>query len=407
MSATQNTIPKDWQEVRLGDIATITRGGSPRPIESFITDEKDGLNWLRIGDIEASAKYITHTSQKIKKEGLSKTTLVKNGDFILSNSMSFGRPYIMKTEACIHDGWLAFKDIKLNIVNIEFLYYLFESDLLQNNFKTIAAGSGVKNLKKESVSNIFVDIPLISEQKKIAEILSNIDLEIGKIKEIISQLEKLKDGILREIFTTGINHKNFKKTKIGNIPVEWDVKRLEEVVFFENGKAHENFIDDNGNFIVVNSKFIAQNGEVVKRTNKGLKILNKGDIAIVMSDIPRGKALAKCFFVDEDNKYTLNQRIGLLRPLGSYSKYFFYFLNRNKYFLNFSNETSQTNLRKQQVLDCPIAIPPVSEQEKIAEIILSIDEKLSINILYKEKLLELKKGLSQDLLTGKVRTINS
>lgn len=404
MLTTQSTILKEWQRVRLGDIATITRGGSPRPIENFITDEKDGLNWLRIGDIEPSEKYITRTSQKIKKEGLSKTTLVKNGDFILSNSMSFGRPYIMKIEACIHDGWLAFKDIRSNIVNTEFLYYLFESDLLQNNFKAIAAGSGVKNLKKETVSNISINIPTFFEQKKIAEILSMVDLEIGKTDEIILQTEKLKEGILKNIFTKGIDHKDFRKTKFGDIPVDWDIKKLEEVVFFENGKAHENFIDDKGDFIVVNSKFIAQNGAVVKRTNNGLKVLKKGDIAIVMSDIPQGRALAKCFFVDEDNRYTLNQRIGLLRPLNGYNKYFFYFLNRNKYFLNFSNETSQTNLRRQQVLDCPVAIPPLKEQEKIAEIISSIDEKISTDTIHKETLIKLKKGLMQDLLSGKVRT---
>lgn len=404
MSTAKSTILKGWQRMRLGDVATITRGGSPRPIENFITDEKDGLNWLRIGDIEPYKKYILRTSQKIKKDGLSKTTLVKNGDFILSNSMSFGRPYIMKIEACIHDGWLAFKNIKSNVVDTEFLYYLLESDLLQNNFKAIAAGSGVKNLKKESVSNISITIPPSSEQSKIAEILSMVDLEIEKNEEIILQTEKLKEGVLSKLFTKGIGHKDFKKTKFGDIPVNWDVKTLEEVVFFENGKAHENFIDDNGNFIVVNSKFIAQNGEVIKRTNNGLKILNKGDIAIVMSDIPQGKALAKCFFVDEDNKYTLNQRIGLLRPLNGYNKYFFYFLNRNKYFLNFSNETSQTNLRKQQVLDCPIAIPPLNEQKKIAEIISSIDEKIFVNVRHKEKLNKLKKGLMSDLLSGKVRT---
>ncbi|MEX1014233.1 MAG: restriction endonuclease subunit S [Candidatus Paceibacterota bacterium] len=268
----------------------------------------------------------------------------------------------------------------------------------------------IANHKRHYISQyqeLDIITPSIKEQRKIAEILSSVDDEIEKVDEMISKAEKLKKGLVPDLVTKGINHKKFKKTGFGNIPTEWSIKKLEDVVFFENGKAHENFIDDDGKFVVINSKFIAQNGDVIKRTNNGLKILNKGDIAVVMSDIPQGRALGKCFFVDEDNKYTLNQRIGLLRPLDAYNKYFFYVLNRNKYFLDFSNDTGQTNLRKQQVLDCPLLIPPISEQKKIAEIFDTFEEKISLNKQLKEKLFQLKKGLVLDLLSGKVRTINN
>lgn len=194
-------IPEEWSVVKLNELATITRGGSPRPIENFITNEDDGLNWLKIGDIESGGKYITYTSQKIKKSGLSKTTLVHEGDFILSNSMSFGRPYIMKIDACIHDGWLAFKDVKTNLISSEFLYYLLSSKNLQNNFGTIAAGSGVKNLKKESVSNVAVALPPVKEQEKIAEILSTVDEKILVNKKLKEKLTLLKKGLMQDLLS--------------------------------------------------------------------------------------------------------------------------------------------------------------------------------------------------------------
>ncbi|MDD3806862.1 MAG: restriction endonuclease subunit S [Candidatus Marinimicrobia bacterium] len=380
-------VPKGWQIKQVDQICDLGRGrvinktelmqnSGVFPVYSSQTSNNGQFGAIRTYDFDG--EYVTWTTDG----EYAGTTFYRTGKFNCTN-------------VC---GTLKAKNEKE--IDMQFLTYVLLS--ITKNYVVRTANPKLMN---GVMAKIPVVVPQINEQKKIAEILSTVDLEIEKTEEIISQTEKLKEGILRELFTKGIGHKNFKKTNLGNIPANWDIKKLEEVVFFENGKAHENFIDDSGEFIVVNSKFIAQNGGVVKRTNNGLKILNKGDVAIVMSDIPQGKALAKCFFVDEDNKYTLNQRIGLLRPLNGYNKYFFYFLNRNKYFLNFSNETSQTNLRRQQVLDCPVAIPPLKEQEKIAEIISSIDEKISINMQHKETLLKLKKGLSQDLLTGKVRTI--
>ena len=176
-----------------------------------------------------------------------------------------------------------------------------------------------------------------------------------------------------------------------------------KVADFENGKAHENSISDDGKYIVVNSKFISSDGKIAKYSDKNLSPLKTGEIVMVMSDIPNGKALGKCFLILENNKYTLNQRICLLRPKNGDSKFFYYFLNRNKYFLNFNNGTSQTNLRRDEVLNCPFLVPPKPEQEKIAEILSAVDEKISINKKLKEKLTQLKKGLMSDLLSGKVR----
>lgn len=97
--------PKDWTIVRLGDVADIYRGGSPRPIEAYLTQLATGVNWIKIGDVELGAKYINKTEERIKHSGVSSSRRVYKGDFLLSNSMSFGRPYILNIDGCIHDGW--------------------------------------------------------------------------------------------------------------------------------------------------------------------------------------------------------------------------------------------------------------------------------------------------------------
>src|SRR5262245_14536722 len=126
MIPNEKILPKDWNLVTLGDIFLIERGGSPRPIEDFITNESNGVNWIKIGDTKGAKKYITRTQEKIRPEGLKKTRMVYEGDFILSNSMSFGRPYIMKTSGCIHDGWLVIR--KNENVDTDFLYYSLSSN---------------------------------------------------------------------------------------------------------------------------------------------------------------------------------------------------------------------------------------------------------------------------------------
>lgn len=134
---------------------------------------------------------------------------------------------------------------------------------------------------------------------------------------------------------------------------------------FFNGKAHEKSIDENGKYIVVNSKFISSEGKSFKRTNEQMFPLYKGDIVMVMSDVPNGKALAKCFIIDEDDTYSLNQRICCIRSKEFDTKYLYYQLNRNEHFLAFNNGENQTNLRKDDILDCPLIKPSLEEQKRM------------------------------------------
>ena len=121
---------------KLGDVIEVARGGSPRPIKSFITTEDDGVNWIKIGDTKQGGKYISTTKEKIKPSGVSHSRYVKENDFLLSNSMSFGRPYILKTTGCIHDGWLVLSKYQESFI-ADYLYYLLSSSLVQNQFESL------------------------------------------------------------------------------------------------------------------------------------------------------------------------------------------------------------------------------------------------------------------------------
>lgn len=159
----------------MGAIATIVRGASPRPIKNFVTTAEDGVNWIKIGDVKPGSKYITDTAEKITREGAKKSRYVKAGDFILSNSMSFGRPYIMKTEGCIHDGWLAISDFE-NFFLSDFLYHLLNSNKYQQMMKQKASfGGAVQNLNADIVKELEMPIISLQEQKEIVSILDRFD----------------------------------------------------------------------------------------------------------------------------------------------------------------------------------------------------------------------------------------
>ena len=189
----------DCPSVRLGDVAKIFRGGSPRPIQNYITEESTGINWIKIGDVATDAKYIKHTAEKIKPTGVQMSRQVKAGDFILSNSMSFGRPYILKIDGCIHDGWLAIQDYQ-ETFDVDYLYYLLGSDFVLAQYQTNAAGSSVKNLNKEIVSNIILPQTPIPEQHMIANQIATIDNALNDCRAQLAKAQNLKNGLMSYFF---------------------------------------------------------------------------------------------------------------------------------------------------------------------------------------------------------------
>jgi len=171
----------NWKTVNLDEVCEICRGGSPRPIMNFITDREDGVNWIKIGDVDEGDKYISHTNEKIIPEGIKSSREVVSGDLILSNSMSFGRPYILQLDGCIHDGWLRIRN-NSKILDKEYLYYFLCSSVAQNQFKSVATGSVVNNLKSDTVKAVKMKLPPLEVQVNIVKIMNNLDerIEINK-----------------------------------------------------------------------------------------------------------------------------------------------------------------------------------------------------------------------------------
>ena len=174
-------LPYNWSWCKLNELANISRGGSPRPIENYITTDIDGINWIKIGDTSPESKYIIGAKEKIKPSGIKHSRFVHSGDFLLTNSMSFGRPYILKINGCIHDGWLVFSDIK-SCLDQDYLYYALSSKYIYNAFSLVAAGSTVKNLKSDTVKQVIFPIPPIEEQKRIVLTIDKLFTELKQIQ---------------------------------------------------------------------------------------------------------------------------------------------------------------------------------------------------------------------------------
>ncbi|MDM8237591.1 restriction endonuclease subunit S [Pseudoflavonifractor phocaeensis] len=174
-------IPENWTWVKLGKVCIIARGGSPRPIKEYITTADDGVNWIKIGDTEKNGKYISSTVEKIKPSGVSKSRMVHAGDFLLTNSMSFGRPYILKIDGCIHDGWLVISQIN-KIFDQDFLYWMLSSNYAYMQFCGKVSGAVVKNLNSDKVANSVFPLPPLPEQKRI----------VARLEELLPLCERLK-----------------------------------------------------------------------------------------------------------------------------------------------------------------------------------------------------------------------
>ncbi len=177
-------------EVLIGDVISISRGASPRPISAFITDREDGVNWIKIGDVSENSLYIMKTEERITPEGAKKSRMVHKGDFILSNSMSFGRPYILGINGCVHDGWLIMSDFK-ETFNELYLYHAIRSDDVQYQFSGKVNGATVKNLNSDLVKKTFIKVPPMELQNQFATFAERTDK--SKFANMLIPFETLKD----------------------------------------------------------------------------------------------------------------------------------------------------------------------------------------------------------------------
>jgi len=276
---------------------------------------------------------------------------------------------------------------------------LLEAYLTMLDISPFITGAAPPKLTLGNLKNIPIPVPQDkAEQQKIADCFSSIDELITAHSQKYEALKAHKKGLMQQLFPA--EGETVPKLRFPEFQDagEWGDKPLGEVAKYENGKAHEQGISETGNFIVVNSKFISTDGDVKKYTDKVFCAAEKDDILMVLSDLPNGRALAKCFFVDADNIYTVNQRICKLTTNKAVSIMLFYSLNRKPYFLAFDDGVKQTNLKKNDVLNCPILLPKdLEEQQKIADCLSSIDDLITTQTQKIESLKTHKKGLMQQL----------
>ena len=199
LTANKKRNTSSWEQRKFSELVQIERGGSPRPIDDFITDTPNGLNWIKIGDAPTQGNYITKTAEKIRPEGLSKTREVHPGDLILSNSMSFGKPYIMGIDGCIHDGWLLIRNT-YGVFDLTFLCHLLGTPQMLSQYRSLAAGSTVNNLNKELVGNTVVTIPSITEQRVLGDYLEQLDNLITLHQRELEKLQNIKKSMLEKMF---------------------------------------------------------------------------------------------------------------------------------------------------------------------------------------------------------------
>lgn len=369
-------MKQGWEIKKLGEVCTIERGGSPRPIDAFLTNAEDGVNWIKIGDATAGSKYITFTKEKIKPEGVKKSRMVYKGDFILSNSMSFGKPYILGIDGCIHDGWLVLRDVK-NLFNKSYLYYYLSSPNIYREFKRLAVGGVVNNLNSELVRSVNVVIPPLPEQEKIVSELDCLSGLIEKKRQQLKELDALAQSIFYEMF--------------GN-PVEnergWEVKKLGEVCVIERGGSPRPISDyltnsENGvNWIkigdaVEGSRFINHTEEKIKPEGvKKSRMVYKGDF-ILSNSMSFGKpyilGLDGCI---HDGWLVIRDSNGLFNK-----NYLYYYLSSNDLYCEFKKLAVGgvvNNLNSKIVRDVNVSIPPLAIQHEFASQIESIDKQKAL-----------------------------
>jgi type I restriction enzyme S subunit len=413
-------LPKGWNFVTMGDSFTIERGGSPRPIKDFITDNKDGINWIKIGDTKGITKYIKSTKEKIKPEGLYKSRMVYEDDFILSNSMSFGRPFIMKTTGCIHDGWLVIR--KNETINNDYLYLVLTSNQVYIQFCNLAKGSTVKNLNIEAVKKVVIPLPSLETQQaivsKIEELFSELDKGIEDLKTAQQQLKTYRQSVLKWAFEGKLTNENVKD---GELPKGWEILAINEISDVNPKLPNKEDLDREIEVQFLPMKLVMELVNKIHLTEirKLHEVLKGSYTPFIDNDIIFAK-VTPCM---ENGKIAIVEKLKNGIGFGSSefhvvrtkekvnNKFMFYFLVQNRFRNEAANEmTGAVGLRRvprQFIEKYQIPLPTLKEQNLIIQEIESrlsvadkMEESIAHSLLQAESLRQsiLKKAFSGELV---------
>ena len=348
-----------WTYKKLGEVispAKVIKNGNNNNLPILSITMRDGI-------VTQNSRF----KKVIASVDTSTYKVVKNGQLVIAFPIDEGLIYTQDiVEAGIMSPAYNVWDVDFSNLNRRFLITYLHSPYAMKYYKSKLRGTTMRrrSIPKEDLLNMPLPCPLLSEQQSIVAELDKINELISLKKAQLSDLDSLAQSIFYDIFGDPIENEK-----------GWEVKKIGEIASFYNGKAHENVIDEDGKYIVVNAKYIASNGNIIKKTNEQLFPLYTNDIVMVMSDVPNGKALARCSLITSDNSYSLNQRICAFREYKQNPIYLLFVLNRNSYFLGFDDGNGQTNLRKNEVINCPVPLPPLSLQQEFAKRIELIEQQ--------------------------------
>ena len=380
----------NWRYVKIGDVCTVERGGSPRPIDKFITVDPNGINWIKIGDTNSSM-YITQTAQKIIPEGMKKSRYVQPGDFLLSNSMSFGRPYILKIDGCIHDGWLVLRDND-GIFDKRFLYYYLSSPSTYQKFKNMAVGGVVNNLNSEMVRGVTVPVPPMDEQIDIVTTLDKVTELIALRKEQLGKLDQLVKSRFIELFGDPVYNNNGLPTK-----------KLCELGSLDRGRSQHRPRNDpkllNGPYPLIQTGEVASAGLYIteyKNTYSELglqqsKMWKAGTLCItIAANIAQTAILTfDACFPDSVVGFVPNDAVSAI-----YMHYWFGFFQ--KILEEQAPQVAQKNINLKILSDLDVMVPTKEQQEQFAAFVEQTDKSKQSVQQSLEKLETLKKSLMQE-----------
>lgn len=403
-------IPEDWEVRSMGEHSSIARGGSPRPIDAYLTTSASGVNWIKIGDSSVGGKYIYRTAEKIISEGVARSRLVHSGDLLLSNSMSFGRPYILKIDGCIHDGWLVIQDYK-EVFDTEFLYYVLGIPLTTNQYRALAAGSGVQNLNKVLVSKVSIIGPRdICEQRRIAAALSDVDELIASLTELLDKKRNLKKGAMQQLLTG--------KRRLPGFTGKWVEKRLGRCAQIKarigwQGLTTSEYLESGPYYLIGGTDF--KDGRIdwdgcfhvsPERYRQDVYIQTRRNDVLVTKDGTIGKVAV---LDDMPGPGTLNSGVYVIRSVDEklsqvYLSWIFLSTRFDCFIDKLAAGSTISHLYQRDIVNFEFIVPPtIAEQKSIAEVLTDMDNEIAGVEAELEKAKNLKTGMMQQLLTGKVR----
>ena len=291
--------------------------------------------------------------------------VVEPGDILFAKMQATKKTLLINedlSQNIYSTGFYAVKP-KDGLITKKCLFYLINSSLFLGEKDKNCSGATQKAINNQGLSSIELNIPEFSVQKLLTQKLD----VLSKVIEVKQSQIRFFDNLIKARFVEMFGDR-FLNT------MNWPTKKLGECATFRNGKAHEKVISETGQYVLITSRAIASDLQDVRRTDSLLTPLATGDIVMVMSDVPNGKALAKCLLITENEKYTLNQRICSLSNYDLNPVFFTYLLNRHQFFLSFNDGNGQTNLRKDDILNCPLIRPSIELQNQFANFVAQVDK---------------------------------